>query len=251
VEAAAATLVVNSRERVLLQEVVSACDPRVIPNGVALDYFRRPETATERADVVFCGVMNYAPNADAAVRLARDIWPGVRAARPDARLVIVGASPTPAVRRLATCDSSVVVTGRVPDVRPHLWDAAVSVAPLRTARGLQNKVLEALAAGLPVVTSRAVFDGLPDGVRIGCVEADTTDATAAAVLGLLALSPAQRRAKAAAARVDRLAWSHQLSDLLPLLRSVQRRPGAEVRPRLSLAARRVPADERQSAATVT
>src|SRR5262249_5585341 len=122
--------------------------------------------------VVFCGVMNYPPNVEGAIWLAREVWPRVRRAVPSARLELVGASPTPAVPSLASGREDVIVTGHVDDVRAHLWGAAVAAAPLLTARGVQNKVLEAVAAGLPTVVTPVVLDGVPPEVRPGCVMAN-------------------------------------------------------------------------------
>jgi hypothetical protein len=103
--------------------------------------------------------------------------------------------------------SGVEVTGAVPDVRPYLWRAAVSVAPIWTARGVQNKVLEAVAAGLPSVITPAVMGGLPAQVASACAVADTADTFAASVLRLLELSPVARRAIASSANLQPLAWS--------------------------------------------
>ena len=109
--------------------------------------------------VVFTGTMDYGPNVDAVVWFADNVLPAIRARHPDIRFVIVGANPAPAVRALAG-GKSVVVTGRVPDVRPYLAHAALVVAPLRIARGIQNKILEAMAMGRPVLATPQAFAGL-------------------------------------------------------------------------------------------
>ncbi len=125
--------------------------------------------------MVFTGVFSYQPNEDGALWLIDHVWPRVRATVPQAHLTLVGMGPSPTLRRRAA-DAGVEVTGAVPDVRPYLWRAAVAVAPLETARGVQNKVLEAVAAGLPAVVTPAVFEGLPDAVRPACrVAADAAD----------------------------------------------------------------------------
>jgi glycosyltransferase involved in cell wall biosynthesis len=110
--------------------------------------------------------MDYFPNADAAVWFADRVLPGLRDVDPALEFLIVGRDPAPAVRALAA-RPGIQVTGAVPDVRPYLQGALAAVAPLRIARGVQNKVLEALAMGLPVMASRAVcqtLDPLPAGV---------------------------------------------------------------------------------------
>jgi glycosyltransferase involved in cell wall biosynthesis len=131
--------------------------------------------------------------------------------------VVVGANPTRRLRELAARDPSIEVTGRVDDVRPFLWRAAVSVAPLHIARGLQNKVLEALAAGLPVVVTSAARSGLPAGVERGCVTADAPAAFAGAVMEALGLPAAERRAHIARSEVPGLEWGAQLAPLRGLL----------------------------------
>jgi sugar transferase (PEP-CTERM/EpsH1 system associated) len=109
--------------------------------------------------LVFTGNMDYWPNADAAVFFAREVMPLLAQRDPAPRFVIVGANPTQAVLALAALPG-VDVTGRVPDVRPYVAHAAVSVAPLRLARGIQNKVLEAMALACPVVASPQAFEGV-------------------------------------------------------------------------------------------
>jgi sugar transferase (PEP-CTERM/EpsH1 system associated) len=127
-------------------------------NGVDAEYFTplqryaTPYRPTE-IPLVFTGAMDYWPNVDAALWFAKDILPAVRERHSAARFYIVGRSPDPAIQALA--GESVVVTGTVPDVRPYLAHAAVVVAPLRIARGIQNKVLEAMAMARPVIASRA------------------------------------------------------------------------------------------------
>jgi glycosyltransferase involved in cell wall biosynthesis len=163
--------------------------------------------------------MDYAPNEDAALWLAQEIWPAVRAARPDATLTFVGPNPTARLTGACAADASIHITGRVPDVRPALWDSAVSVAPLRVARGLQNKALEALAAGLPTVITSAVAAGLPPSALAGCAVADTAAECAARILELLALDPDGRRARAARADLDAFSWSTTLAPLRTILQA--------------------------------
>jgi sugar transferase (PEP-CTERM/EpsH1 system associated) len=211
------TLVVNERERQLLHALDPQARVLVMENGVDLDSFAPPDPPSAAPDVVFCGVMNYAPNEEGARWIAREVWPLVRAARPDARLLLVGATPSPLVKSLASDTDRIVVTGTVPDVRPFLWNASVSAAPLWTARGVQNKVLEAIAAGLPAAITPPVAEGLPPEAHPACSLASSADAFARAVLDLLALSPAERRARAHTASLARLAWRERLRDLPDLL----------------------------------
>ena len=105
--------------------------------------------------------MNYAPNDEGMQWFVSEVWPQVLAARPDATLAVVGSDPSRALKAQCAGLGSIEVTGRVPDVREWLWGAAVGIAPLHVARGVQNKALEAIAAGLPIVITDAVAGGLP------------------------------------------------------------------------------------------
>lgn len=215
--AAVTTLVVNERERLLLESLAPDARVEIIENGVDLDRFRATAPPADTPIAVFCGVMNYQPNEAAAAWMARSVWPLVLARRPDARLMLVGATPSPSVRALAS--ASVTVTGSVPDTRPYLWGAAVGLAPLLTARGIQNKVLEAVAAGLPVVVTPVVSEGLPPAVAPATEVASSPDAFAEAVLRLFAQSPAERRALAARAALETLTWPARLARLAPIFKA--------------------------------
>jgi sugar transferase (PEP-CTERM/EpsH1 system associated) len=212
------TLVVNEREETTMRTIAPEATIRVVPNGVDFDAFQPPGPAVPDPIVIFCGVMNYAPNTQGMEWFVREVWPLVRQTHPAARLLVVGASPTPSMQAWPGADPSIEVSGAVPDVRPYLWRAAVSIAPLPLARGLQNKALEALAAGLPVVATTTVVDGLPDTARRGCRAADTASAFADGVRQLLVMPAHDRRALALAAIPRALAWSHQLAPIETILR---------------------------------
>ena len=165
--------------------VVRPTDPRavILPNGVDAQWWHRRTAERGPGTLVFTGAMHYRPNADAALRLVRDILPRVRRRVPDARLLIVGRNPS-AELLAAGRQPGVTVTGLVEDVRPFLEEATVFVAPLRWASGIQNKVLEAMAMELPVVTSSAAADGLfaADGERPPIDVVDDDDGLAAAAV---------------------------------------------------------------------
>jgi sugar transferase (PEP-CTERM/EpsH1 system associated) len=129
------------------------------PNGVDADYFAPDGEPYDPDTIAFVGRMDYYPNQECMFDFCANTWPLIRAARASAKLVIVGADPSPAVRRLAE-HPGVTVTGSVPDVRPHVRRAALMVAPLNIARGTQNKILEAMAMGVPVVTSAIAAGGV-------------------------------------------------------------------------------------------
>jgi len=139
----------------------------VIANGVDHDYFAHPGTAVAAAPtLVFTGAMDYRPNFEGANEFIDTIWPRVRELHPDARLQIVGRQPPAGLRGRGSVPG-VEVTGTVADIRPYLHGAWASIAPLAVARGVQNKVLEAMAAGLPTIISPAVARGLEaaDGIE--------------------------------------------------------------------------------------
>jgi sugar transferase (PEP-CTERM/EpsH1 system associated) len=214
---ASCTYVVNEREAEILRTIAPQAAIRVIPVGVDVNGLTPTQPPTNDASVVFCGVMSYQPNIDAVMWFALDIWPRIRRARPDAIFTIVGSDPNPEIRGLASVESGIVVTGAVPDVRTYLWEAAVSVAPIRIARGVQTKVLEAVAAGLPAVVTPQVFEGLPSAVRPACRVAGSAETFAAETLALLGVSGDARRGIARCAELDPLTWDAQLAPLVSIL----------------------------------
>jgi len=171
---------------------------RVVPNGVDLADFAYVEDRRPAARLVFAGNLGYFPNVDAAVFLVRDVFPRVRAAVPGAELRLVGARPTRRVRALAR-RAGVSLAASVPAMAPELAAATVAVAPLRAGSGLQNKVLEAMAAGTPVVATPHAVAGLALGAGEEVLVADDAAGLAAAAVALLR-DPARARAQARAAR---------------------------------------------------
>ncbi len=151
---------------------------RGISNGVDQLYFDpslpfEPLFATDRANFVFTGTMDYPPNIAAVRWFAEDILPAIQARVPDAQFHIVGASPTPEVMALAGL-VGVFVTGRVADVRPYLAHATAAVAPMRIGRGIQNKVLEAMAMARPVIVTTDALVGIGAIPNVEVLLADHT-----------------------------------------------------------------------------
>lgn len=131
-------------------------------NGVDTDYFDPAADVApleRRVDLIFTGAMDYQPNIEAVTWFADTVWPQLRTARPDLTFAIVGARPADAVKALAH-RSGITVTGRVEDMRPWLAAARIAIAPLQIARGIQNKVLEAMAMARPVVASPGAATGI-------------------------------------------------------------------------------------------
>lgn len=223
-EQAHAITVVTQREATALRDLAPGANVIVSPIGIEPSRLIPEGEASSSSDVVFCGVMDYAPNVEAAEWLAKRVWPLVLARVQFARLKIVGADPSRQVRALASAESRVDVTGTVPDVRPYLWESAVAVAPLHTARGTQTKVLEAVAAGLPCVVTQIVADGLPLDILPACSIAESPEQFADAVVGLLRREPEARRAIARRATLQSLTWETGLAPLIGALRSASLGP---------------------------
>jgi sugar transferase (PEP-CTERM/EpsH1 system associated) len=132
----------------------------VVPNGVDADYFHiSPRANQNYRTIVFLGRMDYFPNVSGVLDFVKNVFPLVRRQIPDAQLKIVGSNPVAKIRNLERL-GGISVTGYVPDVRPHVAGAAVAIAPLSIARGTQNKVLECMAMGIPVVASTQVAKGV-------------------------------------------------------------------------------------------
>lgn len=161
------SLVCTAVEQRDFEALIPGAPISLVANGVDLAYFQTLHFPKIEGRMVFTGVMDYLPNIDAVAWFCAEIYPRVRRAVPQASFVICGSRPTDAVKNLAKIDG-VSVTGWVEDTRPHLDAAQLFVAPLRMARGVQNKVLEGLAMGLPCVASMPAWAGtvIPQGQGI-------------------------------------------------------------------------------------
>ncbi len=183
IERAQALTIASERDRVSLHDEGAPERVRravVLPNGIDLRYWHRG-TDHLGASVVFCGNLAYSPNADAARHLVLDVMPRVWAQRPDVEVRLVGVGASSELMKTLG-GRRVTFTGAVDDVRPHLEDGAVFVAPLRIATGIQNKLLEAMAMEVPVVTTSVGAAGVAVDGAPPVTVADTVDQLAAAVL---------------------------------------------------------------------
>ncbi len=213
-----ASLFVSEAEAALFRQGGARGAVHVVENGIDAAHFDPSDVRPidgALPTIVFTGQMDYPPNVEAAVWFAEAILPIIRRTEPQARFAVVGRQPTAAVRALA--GDAVIVTGAVDDVRPWLAAAAVCVAPLRLARGIQNKVLEAMAMARPVVASAAAAEGID---HLGTIRvADTAEDHAAEVLGLIAHQD-EASALGRLARMQvmaRYAWPARLQSLDTLI----------------------------------
>lgn len=169
-----------------------------------------------RFPIVFTGVMDYWPNVDAVTWFTNEVMPQILASQPLARFYIVGMKPTATVKALAC--AHVVVTGPVPDTRPYLQHARVAVAPLRVARGVQSKVIEAMAMGRPVVVSAIVAHGISGKPMIEFDVAHDANEFARKVLGLMNSAAGEEMGRLARQRVvSDYNWDAHLTTFATLL----------------------------------
>ena len=191
-----------------------------ISNGVDLEYFdpAAVEPAAESYDCVFVGQLDYHPNVEGVEWFCRHVWPQFVQQRTDAIFAIVGRRPVAELRQLARLPG-VKLIGEVADVRPYLAAAKIAVAPLRIARGIQNKILEAMAMGVPVVASPSALTGLTDSVQSEAVCARTPDEWTSELFELS--SDARRRKRIGdrgrAAVETQHSWNRCLEPLADLL----------------------------------
>ncbi len=192
------------------------------PNGVDSDYFcPDPETTDyEHHSISFIGRMDYYPNQQAMLHFCSHVWPLIRAKLPDAQLYIVGAEPSTEILALAKIQG-VTVTGSVADVRPFIRKTAAMVAPLKIARGTQNKILEAMAMGVPVISSPEAAGGIDAIVDQHFLQADSPQELAQKALTLMT-DPAIRQRFSIAGR-ERMLSNHQWRYSMTQLDSIVRR----------------------------
>jgi polysaccharide biosynthesis protein PslH len=201
-------LVSNAEARLFARQH-PACAARIrgVSNGVDHRYFdpaldHPPVYDTARPNFVFTGTMDYPPNADAAIWFATEILPVIRRTLPAARFHVVGSNPSAEVLKLDRI-GGVFVTGRVADVRPYIAHATASVAPMHIARGIQNKVLEAMAMARPVVLTSAALEGIDADPVTETIVADTVGTIAGACCRMATTNDGAAIGAAARARVLR------------------------------------------------
>jgi glycosyltransferase involved in cell wall biosynthesis len=185
-------LAVSEDDAQLMRTMFGAARVAAVPTGVDLDYFAPPPDTPAGTDLVFVGSMDWTPNIDGTSFFVHEILPLIRRRRPECSLTIAGRSPTPKMNALAQQDPRIRLTGTVPDVRPHLWGASISIVPLRIGGGTRLKIYESMAARIPVVSTAIGAEGLPVRQDEHLLLADQPEAFAQACLTLLE-DPGRRR----------------------------------------------------------
>jgi sugar transferase (PEP-CTERM/EpsH1 system associated) len=223
-EQAKVSLFVSEHEADLFKQLVPANLRKKISsisNGVDINYFSSEQLfsspyAINEDVIVFTGAMDYWANVDAVKWFSDEILPNILLNFPLVKFYIVGSKPTKIVKALA--NNSVVVTGSVEDIRPYITHARLAIAPLRIARGIQNKVLEAMAMGKYVVTTSAAMDGISYDKSLDVFIGDNIDELAKLINKLLQKKSAEMISNVNRNFViDRYSWNKNANKLVDLL----------------------------------
>ena len=213
----------TSLEKRIFEERIPGLPATTMRNGIDLKRHQPDYDSAEAGHMVFVGVMDYYPNVEGCLWFCKQILPEIQAQVPGARFSIVGSHPTPEIQRLGQLEG-VEVTGFVDDPRDWLRRGALSVAPLRIARGIQNKVLEAMAMGLPVVGTTSATQGVEGQPGRDFLVEDEVGGQVEAICGLLR-DPARARALGQAGREfveQEYDWEITLRPLDRLLERIER-----------------------------
>lgn len=219
------TYLTTENERQLFQRIAPKAPASVAGNGVDFDWFDPsspfavPDGLRHRRFLVFVGVLSYFPNLDGICRFAETIFPALRRREPEIELLIVGRGPPSRVLRLGELPG-VTVVGEVADVRPYLAASIAAVVPLRIARGIQNKVLEALAMGKVVLASEETCRTFEPDTPVGLMRCSSADEYAAAIEALPREATADCTIREATR--TRFTWSASLAPLLASLEEIER-----------------------------
>lgn len=184
VERATRTIAVSDLDAEVLRQLAPRSEIRTVPNGVDTEYFQPVAEAANAEELVFVGAMTYYPNVDSVKYFVEDIWPLIRAVRPNARFTVIGAHPPESIKAYGLAPG-INVVGQVPDIRPYVGNAAVYVVPLRVGGGTRLKILDAMAMGKAIVSTSVGCEGLEVSNGRDIAVADTPNAFAERVLSLM------------------------------------------------------------------
>ncbi len=222
---AAHIVAVSENDATQMKDLFGVTRVSPVSTGVDIAYFARPASRRVPDDasrsIVFVGAMDWMPNIDGARWFTQQVLPLIRQRRPGVKLILAGRSPAEELKAFTAADPLIEVTGTVPDVRPYLWDAAISIVPLRIGGGTRLKIYEAMAAGVPVVSTSIGAEGLAveDGGNISI--ADTPELFATRCLALLDCPEKAKQLAAAALSLvtDRFSWAQVGRQFESILRS--------------------------------
>ena len=213
-------IITSEFERIQMLALDPSLTVSVVPNGIDTDYFTPLDCQKHPRRFIFNGKMSYAPNCQAALWFAENVFPSVRATCPDAEFVIAGSSPPARLTQLSAIPG-ITVTGYVHDIRPHLDSASVAVAPMQVAVGVQNKVLEAMSMGLPVIASpiaARAFGGQAPGIVVADAPGEFVDAALSFVRQ--PESAADIGCKGRQEALERFSWQSSVGKLESIYQSI-------------------------------
>jgi glycosyltransferase involved in cell wall biosynthesis len=167
--------VLTPQDRFTMQYYAQDLAVTVVPSGIDVEYLQEHPPVPKEPIVLLTGFMDDPANEDGVEWFYHHVWPQLRERHPEVKFYIVGSSPSPRVRRLANKDKRIIVTGAVKDLRPYRNRARVFVSPVRLGSGMRLKVLEAMAAGLPVVSTSLGMEGIDAQTGVNCLVADTPE----------------------------------------------------------------------------
>jgi glycosyltransferase involved in cell wall biosynthesis len=200
-------LTLTNQDKKKLLDIFPELDIAVIPHGVDVEDFSFSGTEREEKSVVFVGNYLHYPNVDAALYFYREIWPLIKSQIPEIKFYVVGQGPPPEIQSLSQ-DDAVIVTGRVDDVRPYLKKGRAFICPVRLGGGFRGKILEAMAAGTPVVSTSLGAEGVPAVQRENIIVADDPEEFAQGILDLMTDDRLFERIRKNARRLveEKFAW---------------------------------------------
>jgi glycosyltransferase involved in cell wall biosynthesis len=199
-------------------------DISIVPHGVDVESFSFSPQAEEQNSLVFLGNYLHYPNADAVIYFHEEIWPRLKKVLPELRFYVVGQSPPPEITRLAS-DKSIIVTGTVDDVTPYLRRGKIFICPVRLGGGFRGKILEAMAIGRPVVSTRLGAEGIPASDGKNIVLADNPDDFVKGITDLLTNAQLYRSIQENARQLmeERYAWDKGVARLEAVLEDIRRK----------------------------
>jgi len=221
-------VVVAQADADALHQINSALPISVIPNGVDTDYFTPNGQEPDEPALLFIGNYDYAPNVEAALQLARHIFPAVKLRVPQARLMLVGNAPPPVLQALASAD--IDVTGTVPDVRPYYEQALIFVSPLQSGAGIKNKILEAMAMQKAIVATPLSCDGIDLENEKHLLIVDTSEAIVKAIVRLIKDGALRQRIALASRQLieSRYTWQRVATQYETLYRTLADRKAGRI-----------------------